>query len=114
MRRWRTAARLGCLALVLAATLTQAAQAADPGLVAQWHLDQVTGATTPDSSGNGLTGVDVAGTPTPGRFGGALSLAGAPNGFRAAGGQLEPQRLTVMAWVRAAPATNGSYRQIVI
>ena len=96
--RW-TVAVLALAALVLS---EPAARADHSHLSAQWGLDAATGGTTPDGSGHGLAGEDVAGSFAPGRFGNALTLANANDGFRAPGtALLEPEHLTVSAWVKA-------------
>lgn len=103
---------------VLAATallLAPAAGHADStGLVAQWHLDGIAGGATPDSSGNGLTGEEVRGTLAPGgRFASALATTNPGDGFTVLDNPLlEPQRITVMAWVKKGGPFNV-YRTIV-
>ena len=73
VRRWERAAIAVLVAVCAFAVAAGPARAADPGLVAQWHLDDVTGGATPDSSGNGLTGLEVSGALVPGgRFASAL------------------------------------------
>ncbi len=101
---------LGATALLLAPATVHADGA---GLVAQWHLDEITGGATPDSSGNGLTGDEVSGTLVPGRFGSALSTPNNNDGFRVpANPLLEPQRITVMAWAKKGAPLNV-FRTIV-
>ena len=111
---WRSAA---CLLVVLTLLAAPAVASADSaGLVAQWHLDTVTGGATPDSSGNGLTGDEVTGTLIPGgRFASALATANPNDGFRVLANPLiEPQRITVMAWVKKGPPVpNNVFRTIV-
>lgn len=91
-----------------------AAQADDTGLLAQWHLDQVAGGATPDSSGNGLTGEEVNGALVPGgRFGSALATTNPNDGFTVlANPLLEPQRVTALAWVKKG-APFSVFRTIV-
>ena len=61
----------------------------------------MTGGTTPDSSGNGLTGTAVIGSLGPGHLGNALSFTNAGDGVDVADNALlRPNRLTVMAWVK--------------
>lgn len=97
------------LVLILAAQ--PAANAAEPGLTGQWHLDAIDGSgassTTPDGSGGGQPGT-FTGTPTlvPGRFGNALNV-GAGNGWmnvtRPAGGgawAMESQRISFTVWIK--------------
>ena len=111
---WRSAACLLVVSTLLAAPAVASADSA--GLVAQWHLDTVTGGATPDSSGNGLTGDEVTGTLIPGgRFASALATANPNDGFRVLANPLiEPQRITVMAWVKKGPPVpNNVFRTIV-
>ena len=115
MGRWgarRVATGLLATAALLLAPA--AAQADATGLVAEWHLDQVTGGATPDSSGNGLTGEEVSGTlASGGRFANALSTTNPNDGFTVLDSPLlEPQRITVMAWVKKGAPFNV-FRTIV-
>lgn len=66
--------RLMCVAILCGMA---AAQVAPAGMVGWWKLDETTGTTVSDSSGNGITG-NFVGTPkwAPGKFGGALQLDG--------------------------------------
>jgi PKD repeat protein len=80
---------------------------ADPDLVGQWHLDRIDGGilktptSTPDSSGHGLTGINVRGSLEAGRFDGALKFANTGDGVDVADDPLlRPNRMTVMAWVK--------------
>ena len=88
--------------------------ATDPDLVGEWHLDQIAaGASTPDSSGNGLTGSNVLATPTPGRFGNALQFNSIGDGVDVADNPaLRPNRMTVMAWVKDS-STPLQFRVLV-
>ncbi len=52
----------------------------DEELGARWALESASGGTTPDSSGNGLTAGEVAGSFAAGRFGNALSTPGNNDG----------------------------------
>ena len=78
-------------------------------LAGQWHLDEIDGVTTADSSGHGLDGtvgdVDL----VAGRFGNAVRFDGSEVVRVADSPLLEPQRLTVTAWVRAASVTTSDY-----
>ena len=82
------------------------------GAVAPRH---VTGGATPDSSGNGLTGDEVTGALVPGgRFASALSMANPNDGFTVLANPLiEPQRITVMAWVKKGRCRTTCIRTIV-
>lgn len=99
---------LTCLACAAAAA------ANPPGLVGRYDLDGLTGASTPDSSGNGLNLVRV-GAPAAipdGRFGGAFRFGGSTDAFVGDLPPLRPPTVTVAAWVRAA-GTPGPYRYVV-
>src|SRR4051812_39070075 len=101
----------GCVAVVAflqAFGAPAALGAPDPDLGGEWHLDALTSgspATTPDSSGkqhdlsaiSGVTGVA-------GRFGGAFDFSQGGDLRTTAQSSLEPQRITVTAWVKS----NGS------
>src|SRR4051794_9252821 len=98
--RTLSAAVLAAVAIALA---TAAPAAAEPNVIATYHLDETgNGATTtPDASGHGLTGVDFSGELTTGHFGSGMVFQGQPNGFRVANDPLlEPKSVTVLAWVR--------------
>jgi hypothetical protein len=99
---------LACLALAVAAP------ANPPGLVGRYYLDELSGTSTPDSSGNGLNAVRV-GAPAAipdGRLGGAFRFGGSTDGFAGDFAPLRPATVTVAAWVRAG-GTPGAYRYIV-
>jgi PKD repeat protein len=104
-----------CVA-VLCVGSAATAMAADGSLLAQWHLDTVTpalaGNTTPDSAGHGHDLVET-GSPQPaaGAFGGALAFAGDSLGL-ADSSALEPQALSVVAWVKAG-ASPGTLKYVV-
>jgi hypothetical protein len=100
--------------VVVAAGLFPAAAGAG-SLHGRWSLDTAPGGnTTPDDSGNGLTGTGLGGTiGAGGRFGNALTLATAGEGFRVAGDSLlEPQRLTVAVWAKRS-GVSPTFRQLV-
>ncbi|MEA2315780.1 MAG: hypothetical protein QOI03_2472, partial [Solirubrobacteraceae bacterium] len=105
-RRLRVGVRaMGLVVALLAMWVLGAAPAvADTGLAGEWHLDQVDPGnppTTPDSSGHGLTGTDVRGSLVPGRFGSGLQLMATGDGVDVPDAPaLEPNRMTVMAWVK--------------
>lgn len=102
---------IGAVALLVAPA---AVQADASRLVAQWHLDEVTGGATPDSSGNGLTGLEVNGALVPGgRFASALQTTNPNDGFTVLDSPLlEPAQLTVLAWVKKGAPFNV-FRTIV-
>jgi hypothetical protein len=110
--------RLISFVLVLGLVLTSMAHAADPDLVTHWKLDDGSGTTAFDSSGNGHDGTLV-GDPkwVPGKVGGALEFDG--NGDYV---ELEnntdfdiPVNITVTCWIKVgqfdktwqAIVTNG-------
>jgi hypothetical protein len=106
--------------LIGAAAGAQAASAI-PNLLGEWHLDAVThpgdADITPDSSGNG-NDLSVPGGPvvgeviSNGHFGGAFSFDGGGGGLPyITTSSLEPQHVTLMAWVRATESP-GSYKYI--
>jgi concanavalin A-like lectin/glucanase superfamily protein len=81
------------------------ASGSQPNLVAEWHLDVIQDGTTPDSSGNGLTGaVGQAVTSQAGKFGNAVGLTNPARESGsiavAANSLFEPANLTVLAWVK--------------
>ena len=72
---------LASLVLVLGPLLSGVTNAADPNLVGWWRLDESSGTTAHDSSGNGNDGTLRGGTqwqPGNGQVGGALEF----NGYR--------------------------------
>ncbi len=101
------------LALGLALVVPAAARA-DTASVGTWHLDAVTAGTTPDASGVGNTGTDVAGAVTTGRFGDGLQLSAAGHGFLVGAREdlLRPTSVSTLAWVRRS-GTPGPFRTIV-
>ena len=119
VRRWVRTAIAVLVALCAFVVAAGPAQADDQGLVAQWHLDAVTGGATLDSSGNGLTGLETAGALVPGgRFASALQTTNLNDGFTVLDSPLlEPAQVTVMAWVKKGAASVGaaypSFRTIV-
>jgi Concanavalin A-like lectin/glucanases superfamily len=100
---------------MLACLVFAAAAPADPpGLVGRYYLDGLIGASTPDSSGNGLNAVQV-GAPAAipdGRFGGAFRFGGITDGFAGDFAPLRPSTVTVAAWVRVA-RTPGPYQYVL-
>src|SRR4051794_5930330 len=109
-RLWRRALLL-CVALLLAGLVVAGvADAADLG--GEWHLDDlVNGQTTPDSSGNGndLTLTSGSAAVTTGRFGNAFNFGNHGQLSPGPAPSLEPQQLTVMAWVRGNASPGASY-----
>ncbi len=87
-------------ALLPAAALGMIAPAASaaPPLIAQYHMDDMSGA---DSSGNGLNGTSAAGTSVvAGRFGNALQSSTVPTLVRTLTPLMRPQQATLMLWFK--------------
>jgi hypothetical protein len=83
----------------------------DSGLLGHWHLNEGTGSTSADSSGNGNTAV-LTGSPTwstQGYVGDALTFNGTSNYAEAPIGTWfgSNNTLSVSAWVYATSTTNG-------
>jgi hypothetical protein len=100
----RRALLLGTLVAALLTSLASGSGSAagDPDLVGEWHLDQIDGVagTTPDSSGNGLTGRSVIATTTPGRFGNAFQFTNTGDGVDVPDDPaLKLNRMTVLPYV---------------
>ncbi|MHC4629535.1 MAG: hypothetical protein ACYTDV_21380 [Planctomycetota bacterium] len=97
----RRLVHLASLALVFAVVLTAAAHA-DPSLVGWWRLDDGSGTTATDSSGNGNDGT-LTGGPTwaLGRLSGALEFDGVDDYVEVPHAQIltVDNEVTVMAWV---------------
>ncbi len=91
------------LAVGLAGPAVAVAQ--DPDLAGEWHLDSITGGTTPDTSGHSYTG-HVVGSPTTvpdGRFSGALHFPTKGSAISAGNiAALQPRNVSVLAWVRSS------------
>jgi sialidase-1 len=110
---------MGLVVALLAMWVLGAAPAkADSGLLGEWHLDHVDPGnppTTADSSGHGLTGTDVRGTLVPGRFGSGLQFTATGDGVDVPDAPaLEPNRMTVIAWVKWTGRGNPpQFRTIV-
>ena len=112
----RNCAKFILIALVTLWAWPAAAEASDPDLLGQWHLDASEQRSTPDSSGHGHDG-DVDGAAVRfvpgGRFGNALDLNGEGGRVDVAGSEaLEPERVTAMAWVRSG-GSPGPLRYIL-
>jgi hypothetical protein len=92
------------MAMLAAAVMSGGALADHSDLSGEWHLDSLSGGTTPDSSGHGLNGAQ-AGSPTvvAGRFGNALEFP-TEGDYVNAGDHavLQPGTLSAMAWVKSA------------
>lgn len=107
-----TKRRYICAGVLTAATLVlpaQAAHAASPG--AYWQFDEPSGDIVTDSSANGNDGTVSGAQRTAGRFGGALSFDGGINTkvLVPRSASLEPQKITVEAWVRGTNPGNFKY-----
>src|SRR5262245_10410616 len=110
-RRWWLAG----LALALTLALAPGPAAADQtGLVGQWHLDEDVAGSTPDSSGNGLNGATDAVAVIPGgRFGNAFTFDNGALVRIPDSPLLEPQALTVVAWVNHSGPGPGASRYVL-
>ena len=76
-------------------------------LAGEWHLDDLGAA---DSSGHGLTGSPASVALTDGRFGNAYRFSSGGALVRVPDSPLlEPQQLTVAAWVRSGSVTTSDY-----
>ena len=117
------AATVAAVAGVAAAGIVTAdggARAQGVGPSAEWHLDtvqQVLGTrsySTPDSSGTAaLTAVSgEAASLVPGRFGNALQVNGSAPWLVSAQAALEPQNVTVLAWVERS-GSPGQFRYVI-
>lgn len=105
----------GICALIVALTVGCAGTAAAAtGPAAHWRLDEGSGTTAADSSGNANHGVLAAGASwVTGHFGTALTFDAAAGSLlvpRSA--SLEPPAVTAMAWVKAA-GSPGQFRYII-
>ena len=104
------------LGLLLAAFAAGPVQAQEPLL--HWPLDDVSGATTPDVSGNEFPGTLTRpdGGKSDGRFGGAFNTRTSPtNAQIRLNGQsaLQPQQFTIVAWIRAQPSEFTNERGVI-
>jgi hypothetical protein len=100
---------LVCFALVLGLVLTSTAQA---DLVGWWRLDEGSGTTASDSSGNGNDGTFV-GSPqwTDGKVNGALEFDGGDSVNVPGATDIKPESLTLMTWVNFSDVDVGLGRQ---
>lgn len=107
--------RLGFAALLTTAIvgLVPTPASAATSLGALWQLDETSGATALDSSGNANHGV-LNGAPAriSGRFGGALHMDGEDNVTIPRSPTFEPANVTTEAWVRES-STSGQYKYIM-
>jgi hypothetical protein len=95
---------VACLALVLGLTMTSTSSA---GLVAWWKLDDGSGTTAMDSSGNGNDGTVEGGAQwVAGQLGGALQFNGSDADIRAPYVPLNNQSFTITMWIN--PVLSGS------
>jgi hypothetical protein len=108
---------LVCFVVAVGVFPTSPAEAADPNLVGWWKLDEASGRTATDSSGNGNHGnlANMAGTEwTGGIRDGALELPGNP-AYIDCGNDASlqvTQDFAIAAWVKLAPDTDGVYHGI--
>ncbi len=106
MKRKLGAVLLVALALSLGLMPAASVEASSgPGIVGLWHLDERTGATAGDSSGNGNDGA------LEGGFGTALSFDGNDYVEIASNSSIMPATLTVEAWIQ--PGKTGARQSIV-
>jgi len=99
-----------CICLVLGLVLTSAVRAE---LVGWWRLDEGTGTTAFDSSGNGNNG-NFVGSPqwvADGKVNGAIEFGGGDSVSVPGGANINPESLTLMTWVNFNEVGNTSVRQ---
>jgi hypothetical protein len=95
-----------CFVLVLGLVLTSAAEAADPDLAGHWKLDETSGTTAFDSSGNGNDGVVNGGALwVAGQLGGAMQFNGSDSFVAAPHIPLNSRSFTITMWVN--PVLSG-------
>jgi hypothetical protein len=103
-------------AIFLALPMVAAPASATTGLAGEWRFDDGAGSVAVDSSGGGLNGVLGSGPNTPrwiaGVSGSALRFDGDDHVLLPDSARLEPEYISVEAWVRRA-GTPGSHRYIV-
>ncbi|MET0601546.1 MAG: LamG domain-containing protein [Baekduia sp.] len=94
----RLVVSLAALLPAAALGMTASAASAAPPLIAQYHMDDTSGA---DSSGNGLNGTSAAGTSVvAGRFGNALQSSTVPTLVRTLTPLMRPQQTTLLLWFK--------------
>jgi len=105
--------RLGLTVLLvaLAAAIPSSASAAT-NLGAFWHLDESSGTTAVDTSGNANNGTVNGAARIAGRFGRSLHFDGNDNVLIPRSPTIEPAAVTVEGWVRGT-STPGLYKHIV-
>jgi hypothetical protein len=111
--RSRTVA--GALLLAGAVALSASAQNVQDGLVAYWALNESSGDTAVDSSGNGHDGT-LMGDPewAPGHFGGGLEFDGIEDEVVVPFAEvLNPETFTVCAWANVEPGSAGAHRAVL-
>ncbi|MBN2312969.1 MAG: hypothetical protein JXM79_03500 [Sedimentisphaerales bacterium] len=98
-----------CFILVLSVVLTSAAQTEDPNLVGWWRLDEDSGTTAKDSSGNNNHGTLQNDPPwVLGKVIGALQFDGVDDAVRVTHAEslTVDKEVTVMAWINAERFTG--------
>jgi hypothetical protein len=89
--------------------ITYLTKGSSPSLVGLWHLDELSGATASDSSGNGNTGTLVNDPQwVAGKFGNALSFSSVSENYVEVTNdtELNPANITVEAWVNLSSFTS--------
>jgi len=106
--------RLGLAVLLAALTaLIPASASAATSLGALWHLDESSGTTAVDTSGNANHGTINGADRTSGRFGRALRFDGIDDSvFIAPSTTLESTAVTVESWVRGS-TSPGAFKHII-
>lgn len=103
-------------AIALGTTTTSEATQNVPGgagdpPVAYWKMDENTGTTANDSSGNGNTGTMTGGTWAPGKVGSAIFFDGNDYINAGSGSSMDLQTFTITTWVKSA--TSSGQRTII-
>jgi hypothetical protein len=106
--------RLGLAALLAAlAAMTPASASAATNLGAFWHLDESSGTTAVDTSGNANHGTIAGASRITGRFGRSLRFDGVDDSVVIApSASLEPAAVTVEGWVRGS-TSPGAFKHII-
>ncbi len=97
-----------CFLLLL--LICRSAQAVDPNLIAHWPMNENTGTTTADTSGNGYTGTFAGGNPAwvAGHLGYALDFNGAGDYVNVTGmGSATLDEFTICGWLKTTNAGGG-------